>query len=86
MPYADAEAYGGTAEAGGTEEGSGGGDRPFFVCGRSLGLAFWALPPIYQHAWTRLIPLLGDPTLSQQQVLCCPAWPEPWPCWIVAIE
>jgi hypothetical protein len=66
VPYADPAAYGGAAveeDAAGDEEHG----RPFFAWEGSLGMAFWALPPIYQHAWTQLIPLLHIPS-SQQQV------------------
>jgi hypothetical protein len=34
-------------------------------------MAFWALPPLYQYAWTTLIPLLRIPQPQQQLVRGC---------------
>jgi hypothetical protein len=71
VPYADPGAYGGgDGAAEGEDEGEDGeSGRPFFAWEGSLGMAFWALPPLYQHAWTTLIPLLRVPRPQQQQVM-----------------
>jgi hypothetical protein len=69
VPYADAGAYGGGTDNGDDEPSADGElGRPFFAWEGSLGMAFWALPPLYQYAWTTLIPLLRIPQPQQQQV------------------
>jgi len=65
VPRADVSAFAGQEERSSSSSGGGGEEEnenengaPFFVWKGCLGIAFWAIPLVYQHAWTQLIPLL----------------------------